>query len=230
MGRLRSAAKHLAGFTERHTANPTRRWARAVARELDYIEGDWHSLAWALGGFRILIRHGFVPTPTPARLERQAVLHGRLRRQTTQRSLASGLRTRASILFSALLFLYILHRYRPAHSLTVPGLVLFGVGVLMSLLSGLRKPTIPIPKEGDTHALLVLYQTDLRQSTKLNSLLGFTFPALLTFAGTELLAPTPWVRMLGLIWLFMVLLYFQQYRANRVTLDALDEAVNLPPQ
>jgi hypothetical protein len=226
MGRLRSAAKHLARFTERRIPDPARRWASAVTRELDYIESDWHSLTWAFSGLRLLILHGFVPTPTPARIERQAMLHGRLRRQTAQRSFASRLLNRATTFISALLFLYLLHRFYPAHPFTVLGIGLFCTGFLALLLSGLRQPTITIPDEADTQALLALYQTDLRRSTQLSSLINFTFPALLIFAGTELLAPTLWVRVLGLLWIVILLLYLQSYRANRLTLDALDEAID----
>ena len=224
MGRLRSAAKRLALFTERHTPNPTQRWASAVAHEIDHIEGEWHSLGWALGGLRLLVLHGFVPTPTPARLERLAVLHGRARRQSVQRSIASRILTRANILFSSLLFLYMLHRYYPAHSLTASGLILFCAGFLRPLLSGLRQPSVAIPDEDDTRALLTLYKLDLRQSTQVSSFLSFILPALASFAGTELLAPTLWVRVLGYIWFLVILLYVQQNRANRVTLDALQSA------
>ena len=228
MGHLRSAAKRLARFTERHIPDPTRRWASAVVHELDYIEGDWHSLTWALGGLRLLILHGFVPTPTPARLERQAVLHGRLRRQTALRSIASRLLNRANVLVSALLFLYLLHRSYPARPFTALGMTLFCAGFLALLLRGLRQPTITIPDEAETQALLALYQTDLRRSTQLSSILSFTLPALLIFAGTELFAPTLWVRVLGLIWLLIVLLYLQKYRANCLTLYVLDSATDSP--
>lgn len=230
MGRLRSAAKRLARFTERHTPNPARRWASAVAHELDHIEGEWKSLAWALGGLRLFVLHGFVPTPTPDLLERQAMLHGKLRRQMAERSFASRLLNRANILFSSLFFLYLLHRHYPLHPHIALGMALFCAGFLPLLLRRLHQPFVAIPDERDTRALLTLYKMDLRRGTQVSSFLSFTLPVLASFAGTELLAPTLWVRVLGFIWFLVILLYLQRYRANRVTLDALESAVDLPPR
>ena len=225
MGHLRSAAKCLAQFTERHIPDPARRWASAIAHELDYVEGDWHSLIWALGGLRLLFLRGFVPNPTPARLERLAALHGRLRRVTAQRSLASRLAMRANMFLNLVLFLYLLHHMYPAHAFPVLGLTSYCAGSCFLLVNGLRPRTGVIPEEENTQALLALYRADLRQSTQVSSLLGFILPALLTFAGTELLAPILWVRLLGSFWLVMVLLFLQKYRVNRVALDALNAGI-----
>ena len=35
----------------------TRGWATAMLRELDFIEGDWSALFWALGGLAAILRH-----------------------------------------------------------------------------------------------------------------------------------------------------------------------------
>jgi hypothetical protein len=57
MGAPRQWAARLLGFVVRHAPARSRDWASAMLRELDFIEGDWAALYWALGSMAALIRH-----------------------------------------------------------------------------------------------------------------------------------------------------------------------------
>ncbi len=51
---LRRAAVRIAGFVVRHASSGCREWADGVAREVEFVEGDWAALGWALGSLRVL--------------------------------------------------------------------------------------------------------------------------------------------------------------------------------
>jgi hypothetical protein len=54
MTRLRRLAMKVSCGVVRLAPPEAREWARATAREIEFIEGDWAALRWALGGLRIL--------------------------------------------------------------------------------------------------------------------------------------------------------------------------------
>jgi hypothetical protein len=54
MSLIRTTANKIAGFVVRYASSGSKEWAQAIASELSCIENDWHALAWALGGLRVL--------------------------------------------------------------------------------------------------------------------------------------------------------------------------------
>ena len=52
----RKVAKHLLGATVSHASSESREWAEGMLHELDYIEGDWSALFWALGSTIAILR------------------------------------------------------------------------------------------------------------------------------------------------------------------------------
>lgn len=54
--RVRGLAKKISCFVVRTAAPGSKEWARATAREMEFIESDWAALRWALGSMRILLR------------------------------------------------------------------------------------------------------------------------------------------------------------------------------
>ncbi len=54
---LRRLASGLLHTALRHASVETEDWARAMLRELDFIESDWSALFWALGSVTAIFRH-----------------------------------------------------------------------------------------------------------------------------------------------------------------------------
>jgi hypothetical protein len=52
---LRKVAVRVSEFTVLHASAGSREWAEGLAREVEFVEGDWAALGWALGSLRSLI-------------------------------------------------------------------------------------------------------------------------------------------------------------------------------
>lgn len=57
MGAPRRLAARLMRVVVRLVPDESRDWAMAMLRELDFIEGDWAALFWALGSAAAILRH-----------------------------------------------------------------------------------------------------------------------------------------------------------------------------
>jgi hypothetical protein len=57
MGAPRRLAEKLLGAVLRLAPEESREWASAMLRELDFIQGDWAALFWALGSATAILRH-----------------------------------------------------------------------------------------------------------------------------------------------------------------------------
>ena len=57
MSRVRGFAAWLLGLVLRFAPRHCEQWASAMLRELDFIEGDWAALFWALGSVAAIFRH-----------------------------------------------------------------------------------------------------------------------------------------------------------------------------
>jgi len=57
MGAPRTLAAKLLRTVVRLAPAESRDWAAAMLRELDFIEGDWAALSWALGSLVAILRH-----------------------------------------------------------------------------------------------------------------------------------------------------------------------------
>ncbi|MGA9672000.1 MAG: hypothetical protein WBQ94_22505 [Terracidiphilus sp.] len=57
MGAPRRLAAKLLRTAARLTPGESREWAAAMLRELDFIEGEWEALFWALGSITVILRH-----------------------------------------------------------------------------------------------------------------------------------------------------------------------------
>ena len=60
MGAPRTLAATLLRAAVRLVPDVSREWATAMLRELDFIEGDWAALFWALGSTTAILRHAAV--------------------------------------------------------------------------------------------------------------------------------------------------------------------------
>jgi hypothetical protein len=75
MSALRRLASSLLRAVVRHASSGTQDWANAMLRELDFIEGDWKALLWALGSTTAIFRHS-VPCGLRAWLEKRFAREG----------------------------------------------------------------------------------------------------------------------------------------------------------
>ena len=57
MGAPRTLAASLLRAVARLAPDESRDWANAMLRELDFIDGDWAALFWALGSTAAILRH-----------------------------------------------------------------------------------------------------------------------------------------------------------------------------
>jgi hypothetical protein len=57
MGAVRNLAAKLLRVSLRLAPEASRAWAEAMLHELDYIDGEWAALFWALGGTTAIFRH-----------------------------------------------------------------------------------------------------------------------------------------------------------------------------
>jgi hypothetical protein len=53
----RKVATGLLRVVLRHSSDESREWAAAMLQELEFIEGDWEALFWALGSTTAIFRH-----------------------------------------------------------------------------------------------------------------------------------------------------------------------------
>ncbi len=70
MSVARKLAYRLLNRVVRHASPDSQDWASAMLRELDFVEGDWGALVWALGSVTAVFRHS-VPRQLRARLEKR---------------------------------------------------------------------------------------------------------------------------------------------------------------
>jgi len=52
---IRRAAVAISTLVMRWASPGTKDWAEGLAREVEFIEGDWRALAWAFGSMRVLL-------------------------------------------------------------------------------------------------------------------------------------------------------------------------------
>jgi len=83
MATSRRLALKLLNAVVRLASPAAQDWAKAMLRELDFIENDWTALLWALGSTRILLKRGDVPVADLSDIPRVAQsLTKRIRRRT----------------------------------------------------------------------------------------------------------------------------------------------------
>ena len=69
---LRHAANTLLESAIRIAPPDTREWGQAMRGEIDYVEGTWAAVMWALGGARVMTKHALISFFLPGRGQRIA--------------------------------------------------------------------------------------------------------------------------------------------------------------
>jgi len=57
MSLIRGLAIRVSGLVVRFASPGSEVWARALEAEVEFVEGDWNALGWALGSLRVLLRY-----------------------------------------------------------------------------------------------------------------------------------------------------------------------------
>lgn len=67
---VRRLAVGVSEFVVRRASRPAREWAEGLAREVEFVEGDWRALAWAIGSVRVLFQNAPKPLRNAAEIAR----------------------------------------------------------------------------------------------------------------------------------------------------------------
>jgi hypothetical protein len=52
---LRGLALKISNAVVKYASSGCREWAEGVAREVEFVQGDWAALGWAIGSMRLLL-------------------------------------------------------------------------------------------------------------------------------------------------------------------------------
>ena len=217
MSIVRNSAQKLADFVVRHASPGSKEWAEAMASELAEIENDWHALAWAAGGLRVLFYSR--PKPLDSLQDLNVVAQSyadRRRLQVNDVWLARNIVWLTMLLFALHPLLNALHgKDRLGNSLLVLGFLILS----FIQYSNSREPNVP--DRDDTSGLIRFYRENLVRSTNVFSLTFWLLPAsvVLIAVGYGLILLHSWP---GIVWLGILVLFFNGQRSNRRRLSQID--------
>jgi len=220
---IRRVAITISSVVVRYASPGCKEWAEGLAREIEFVEGDWSALGWALGSARVLLDYREAPIGSLADLSAAA--------QRLADSKRKGNWTWI-ILFGEVLIYgdrFFHATSWPEHAgcgLAMLSLLFLGTGVLIEWR---RRRTVP-PSD-DVIALIRFYKAELERVRDLPRsakgwIAAFSFTTLcvgLMLAERGGMRAHPgWDVSLGLLWVGTVLLVLQTQRINRRRLERLD--------
>lgn len=220
MSIVRNSAHRLADFVVRYASPGSKEWAEAMASELAEIENDWHALAWATGGLRVLFYVRPKPLDTLQELNAMAQSYADRRRlQVNDVWLARNVVWLTMLLFALSSLSNVCHgKDRLGNALNVLGFL------TLSLIQYYRSREPDVPDRDDPSGLVRFYRENLVRSTNVFSLTFWLFPAavVLITTGYELTVTYSWERALGVMWFGILMLFFSGQRSNRRRLAQID--------
>ncbi len=222
MSNVRALAMQTTGFLVRHAPAGAREWAEALASEVQYIDGDWRALAWALSGLQVLFIQPPAPLRTLAELNVAAQKHADLRRKQLNRGwLDRNLAWLAQLISSVCTVLFI-RRFQPGGDRLGYAMIL--LGLTTSAIANYNGSLPVVPGRENGQAVILFYKRELTRVAEMSSLKFWSLPVcmLLVFAGYELLMPLRWEKLLALIILVPVLLFLVHQRKNRRRIAQID--------
>ncbi len=220
MSIVRNSAQRLADFVVRYASAGSKEWAEAMASELAEIENDWHALAWAAGGLRVLFYVRPKPLDTLQELNAIAQSYADRRRlQVNDVWLARNLVCLTTLLLALSALSKVFHGVdRLGNGLNVLGLL------TLSFIHYFHSREPNVPDRDDPSGLVRFYRENLVRSTNVFSLTYWLLPASLVLIATgyELTMTYSWERVLGVLWFGMLMLFFSRQRSNRRRLAQID--------
>ena len=219
MSIVRNSAQKLADFVVRHASPGSKEWAEAMASELAEIENDWHALAWSAGGLRVLFYARPKPLNTLQDLNAAAQSYADQRRlQVNDVWLARNLRWLTSLAIA----LETLPRAFHGNHRLGSGLIALGL-MTLTVLQFCYSGEPAVPDRDDPSGLIRFYRENLVRSTNAFSTVWLLPSSVVVVAaGYELSVTHSWARVLGVLWLAFLMVFFNGRRSNRRRLAQID--------
>ena len=147
-------------------------WAQGLAHEIEFVEGDWRALGWAIGSLRVLVRN----PPTPLRNVAEIARAGRL---------FAGSREHTPPIICLLMVMQVisngLHLVPPTGRVGPLGLAGFAIAALsaayMAVLLWLDTRMSQRPEDMDDCAWIEFYRREMVRRRDLYTGFGALFPA-----------------------------------------------------
>lgn len=228
MSIVRNLAQNLADFVVRYASPGSKEWAEAMASELAEIKNDWHALAWAAGGLRVL----FYARPKP--LDTLQDLNVAAQSYADRRRLQVNDVWLARNLVWLTMLLYVLLRlsdvFRGKDRLGNAFLALGFLTLSFIHYSLSREPDVP--DRDDPSGLIRFYRENLVRLTNVFSITFWLLPASVVLIGTgyALIMTHPWERVMGALWFVILMLLFTAQRINRRRLAQIDALLAANPE
>jgi hypothetical protein len=217
MSLLRGLALHISAAVVRYASPGCKEWAEGLAREVEFVQGDWAALGWALGSVRILFDYREAPIGSLADLQAAAEKFAQFA-------------SKASCLSGVFYFVpvpeFVLQFFRATNWPDRIGCAVFVLGSTSLGIVGLIqwRHWLKVPPNDDVHAVIEFYKAYLAGSLRSGNLSWFVFSAI-TFlcVGMTLAARTGWaLYAFGLFFVGLTLLFLQKRRIIRRRLERLE--------
>ncbi len=225
MTRVRRWAMLISWFVVRHASAGAREWAAGVAREVEFVEGDWRALGWALGGLRWLFDSREAPVRSYFELSAAAE-----KLAATKRKASNG--WKAMPIWVALYFVKSLgatsRMERSGDILLMLGWVLLATSLYVDWRS-----RVSVPPSEDVAGVIDFYKRESERLQDIHrSLRGWAIGLAVFFIGIGMPMIGPrafgsvvdyfWAGVAALMWLGFGVGYFQVRRTNRRRLEHMD--------
>lgn len=161
MTRLRGVAEKISCFVVRAASPAAKDWAKASAREMEFIEGDWAALRWALGSAKVLFRCR--EEASLVALSDVPMALKRLVRQTAGRARAAC----TIIFFEVLFFAHSLGRIHNPVRRT--GIDLVIAAMVYTAAQVLARRGRCVPQQADLPAQIVHYRGELERELRFHT-------------------------------------------------------------
>ncbi len=219
---IRGLALKISNAVVRYASPGCKEWAKGLAQEVAFVEGDWAAVGWALGSVRVLFDYQEAPL---ASFAEASIAAEKFAQRASDNN--AGLRGGTNFLWG---LLSVLQLFRATNGSLVRvgfGLAALGWAVLGMLELIDWRSQRKVPPSNDANAVIQFYKAELKRRFH-RGLLSWIAISAATFlwAGGTLIVAEWWARWFcypfGLLWLCMMVLFLQGRRTNRRRLERLN--------
>jgi hypothetical protein len=219
MSLLRGLALHISAAVVRYASPGCKEWAEGLAREVEFVQGDWAALGWALGSVRILFDYREAPVASLADL------------QAAAERFAQFTRKRATYWVLGVSCLgwiprFFFQSYRATNWLerTGCGVAVLGYTSLAIVVMIQWRHWLRVPPSDDVQAVLQFHKAELGRNLRSGRISWIAISAATVLCvGLALAVPTGWAPYAsGLLWVGAMLGFLQMRRIYRRRLERLE--------
>jgi len=214
MSLIRRVAKGISKFVVRRVSPGSKEWAEGLAREVDFVEGDWRALAWALGSVLVLFRYREAPVRSLAELTAAAEKYAEAQRHRFGTSNARWLTSLIlALAWGADFFIAKTQQDRIGYSLLVLGYVPL---TLYELIQSRKE--FDVPDRFDAAGMIQYYKAGLERICNLlaPSFLIYTYSYTLIAVGFGIVFRKEFLGVLPILLAVGITLLFLQKRQNNL--------------